>query len=361
MQRITQLQLGLFTILFHFSTASGFLMGIVFPKAAYQGWLVILTAFAGGLLVTYCSIALAEQRSGEFLVHYGKELVGRWLHIPMMIGVCFFFIHLAGIVLRQVTDFLVQVYLPTTPSWMVASLFAFVVSIAVRAGLEVIFRCASGFFFIIFGTAAITPLMIGKDLNFDRAIALLTHLDPGRLYSDTYPFIPWFGEMFLVLFIFPYIAQPEKTFRSLLWSSLLSIYFIEMSFLLCLLLFGSHLSGQMTYPMLEMIRFIRVGDFLENLDPIVVAIWLSSLFIKISMLLYIPVLITTQLLGLKDTRPFSFSFGAIMLGLSMHMVNNTIQQNQFLLQAWPTFALTMESLPFIYWAVSAIKKRRFNA
>ncbi|MGG2199154.1 GerAB/ArcD/ProY family transporter [Paenibacillus sp.] len=356
MQRVTQLQLGLMFVLFHFSTATGFLMGLIFPTADYQGWLVILTAFAGGLLITYISFALAKRRPSEFLVHYGKELVGRWLHIILMIGFGFFFIHLAGLVLREITDFLIQVYLPTTPSWMVASLFAFVVSIAVRAGIEAIFRCASGFFFVIFGTASFIPFMYGKDLNFNRTIALFTHLNPGRLFSDTYPFIPWFGEMMLILFIFPYIHNSGKTFRSLLWSSAASSYFIEMSFLLCLLLFGPHVSAQLTYPVLEMIRFIRIGGFLENLDPIVVAIWLSSLFVKISILLYIPVFITAQLFRLKDTRPLTFSFGAIMLGLSMHIVDNSIELNQFLLHAWPTFALVMECLPLLYWIMSVIKK-----
>lgn len=92
MQRVTQLQLGLMFVLFHFSTATGFLMGLIFPTADYQGWLVILTAFAGGLLITYISFALAKRRPSEFLVHYGKELVGRWLHIILMIGFGFFFL-----------------------------------------------------------------------------------------------------------------------------------------------------------------------------------------------------------------------------------------------------------------------------
>ncbi len=166
--------------------------------------------------------------------------------------------------------------------------------------------------------------------------------------------------MMLILFIFPYIHNSGKTFRSLLWSSAASIYFIEMSFLLCLLLFGPHVSAQLTYPVLEMIRFIRIGGFLENLDPIVVAIWLSSLFVKISILLYIPVFITAQLFRLKDTRPLTFSFGAIMLGLSMHIVDNSIEHNQFLLHAWPTFALVMECLPLLYWIMSVIKKKRSN-
>ncbi|WP_171652769.1 GerAB/ArcD/ProY family transporter [Paenibacillus foliorum] len=360
MQRISQLELGLLFILFHFSTATGFLMTLLFSTQAYQGWLTIIVAAAGGLLITYISIVLAKQRAGEFLVHYGKELVGRWLHIILMIASCFFFIHLAGIVLRQVTDFMVQVYLPTTPSWVVAALFTFVVTMAVRIGIEAIFRCAAGFFLITFCVVVITPFLVANELNYDRSIALLTHFNAASLFSKSYPFIPWFGEMYMVVFIFPFIAKSQKTFRSLLWSTVVSAFIIEINFVLCFLLFGSNLSGQMNYPILEMLRFIRIGDFLENLDPIFVAIWLASLFIKVSILLYIPVLISTQLMGLKDTRPFSFSFGAIMLGISIHLVNNSIELNQFILKSWPNFALFVECLPLIYWIMSLIKKHRAN-
>ncbi len=195
MQRVTQLQLGLMFVLFHFSTATGFLMGLIFPTADYQGWLVILTAFAGGLLITYISFALAKRRPSEFLVHYGKELVGRWLHIILMIGFGFFF------------------YSSCRPGAAGDHGFPYPGVFAddtVVDGRQLVRFCRfnrrkggdrsdffvvpPAFFFVIFSTASFIPFMYGKDLNFNRTIALFTHLNPGRLFSDTYPFIPWFGE-----------------------------------------------------------------------------------------------------------------------------------------------------------------------
>jgi spore germination protein KB len=356
MQRITQLQLRLMFILYHFSTTTGFLIGPISSSAGYQGWLALLLAAIGGMLITFISFTLAKRKESEFIVHYGKELIGRVPNIIIMIVISFFFIHLASLVLRELADFMVQIYLPTTPEWVIASLFGFVVSIAVRSGLEAILRCASGFFFIIFAIAGITPFLIVKELNTDRVIAFITHINPGSLFHESYPFIPWFGETFLILFIFPWIANSRKTFRSLTWGMVISLLFIETNLVLCHLLFGSKFSGELAYPVLEMIRFIRIGDFLENWDPIIVAIWLSSLFIKISVLLYISTLMISQLLKLKDSRPLSFSLGAIMVALAMHMSKNIIELNHFLLKIWPTFALCIECSPLIYLVASIIKK-----
>ncbi|BFT74421.1 GerAB/ArcD/ProY family transporter [Paenibacillus sp. P36] len=356
MQRISQVELGLMLVLFNFSTAAGFLIGPLTGVAGYQGWLSVIIAHACGLLIASLSIWYAKKRPNEFFIHYGKEVVGKWLNLMMMIIYCFFFIHLAGMVLRQATDFLVQIYLPSTPSWVIASSFGLVISIAVRSGIEAIFRCAAGFFFIIFSTASIVPLLVGKELNYDRTIALITSLSWRDLIHTSYPFVPWFGEMFLVIFIFPFLAKAEKTVRTLLWSSLISTLFFEVYFLLCILLFDAPLMAHFTYPILEMLRFIRIGDFLENLDPIVVAIWMAGLFIKISILLYMAVFISSQLLKLKDSRPLSFSFGAIAVGMAMHSVKNLIELNDFILHSWVNFAYFVECSPLIYWGISIIKR-----
>ncbi|MDD9265563.1 GerAB/ArcD/ProY family transporter [Paenibacillus sp. GCM10023248] len=357
MQRIRQIELGLMFVLFNFSTAAGFLIGPLTSTAGYQGWVSIFIAHTGGLLIACLSIAYVKKRQNEFLIHYGKEVVGRWINFIMMVIYAFFFIHLAGIVLRQATDFLVQIYLPSTPAWVIASSFGLVIAIAVRSGIEAIFRCAAGFFFVIFSTATLVPFLVGKELDYHRGIALLTNLSLGDLVQTSYPFVPWFGEMFLVIFIFPFLANAEKTPRTLLWSSMISLLFFEVYFLLCILLFDETLMAHFTYPILEMLRFIRIGDFLENLDPIVVAIWIAGLFIKISILLYMAVFISSQLLQLKDSRPLSFSIGAVMVGMSMHSVKNLIELNHFITHAWVNFAYFIECSPLIYWAISVVRGR----
>lgn len=361
MQRISQIELGLMFVLFNFSTAAGFLMGPLSQLTGYQGWLIVAIAHSGGLLIACLSVAFAKKRPEEFFIQYGREAVGKWLNLIMMIMYGFFFIHLAGVVLRQATDFLVQIYLPATPSWVIAASFGLVISIGVRSGIEAIFRCAAGFFFVIFSTATIVPFLVGKELDYQRTIALVTSLSWSDIVPTSYPFIPWFGEMFLVIFIFPFIAQAEKTSRTLLWSSVISLVFFEIYYLLCILLFDEPLMAQFTYPILEMLRFIRIGDFLENLDPIVVAIWIAGLFIKISILLYMAVFIASRLLQLKDSRPLSFSFGAIMVGLAMHSVKNLIELNHFVMHAWVNFAYFVECSPLIYWGISAVKRRSLRS
>lgn len=45
-------------------------------------------------------------------------------------------------------------------------------------------------------------------------------------------------------------------------------------------------------------------------------VWLTSLFIKISLYLYVAVIVLTHTFELHDHKPFTFSMTAMMIGLS---------------------------------------------
>jgi hypothetical protein len=53
-------------------------------------------------------------------------------------------------------------------------------------------------------------------------------------------------------------------------------------------------------------RYISITDFLQNLESIIMAIWVAGTFIKISVLYYALVLGTAQWLNLSDYRPLIF-------------------------------------------------------
>ncbi|UUZ94146.1 spore germination protein [Paenibacillus sp. P25] len=272
-----------------------------------------------------------------------------------------FFIHLAACDIRDYCDFLLQMYLPTTPMWAVAGLFSFTVAIAVRLGLETIFRCGAGFSFILFGTVFLAPFMVGKELEMDRAIALITHFNAAQLWDATYSTTPWFAESFLVLFLWPQIKDAHKTFRTPLYSSLFSGAFVAVNFIMCMLLFGPNITQHMPFPVLELIRYIRIGDFLENMDPFIVAIWTTSIFLKVCLLLYTAVLIMAQMLKLKDLRPLTFSMAAIMMAMSAHIAVSTSGLHQFYQTSWPTYTLFVECLPAIYILSSYVRRKRSAA
>jgi spore germination protein KB len=167
---------------------------------------------------------------------------------------------------------------------------------------------------------------------------------------------PVFGEFFIVLLFYPLIAHNPKTMKTMRWAIISTVVVMLFELLPVLLIMGDELAGNQTFPLLDTLRFIRVGDFLENLDPLIVAIWTTSFYIKISVLMYCCIFGVSQLLSLKDYRPLTFSFTGLMIGYSIQMVANMAELEFLVKHVKIAFWLTVEMIPLVYLTVYGIKK-----
>jgi spore germination protein KB len=355
LERIPQNQVVLFFTLYFYSTAVGFSFGPLTKLAHYDTWIVFMVSGLGGVMFAYFTIKLASRRPSEYFVHYGKEILPAWVHIPLMIILFFFFLHLGAYILREYEDFMVQKYLPTTPSAAVGIILGLVIAITVRIGIETLFRTAQGLFFLIVTMALTTNIFIGKDFVWDRGIAFLTNHGLQGMLKGSYSITPWFGEIILLIFFFPLISNHTKTLKSILWATVFSVFMLIINAVSLLLLFGPNLTSHLTYPVLEMVRLIRIADFIENLDPIIIAIWSTAVFLKVSILLYVSTIILSQLFRLKDYRPLSFSLMMVMFVMSLKMSESTAELNDFFETSWATFAFFVECIPILYLIVDTIK------
>lgn len=357
---ITPLQLYMLSTQFLFTTIIGFYLGTLAGKAGFAAWLSIVLGATGGILLIYFSYALAIRRPDRFLGQYGHSILGNWLHIPIMIFIVFSYLFSASFVMRQLQDFVSDVYLPDTPEWAIVAVFSLCVAYAVRSGAETIFRAAQGFFFIsILGVLTI-PLFVGNALSFEMAIALINHFDPKGIGSGTYFAATLYGQLNLILFLIPYLAQPRKSMKSINWGVATSVIIVIANLIPMMLIFGPQLSANLPYPALELISYVRIGSFLENLDPVLIAVWLSSLFIKISLFLFVSVNSLTHIFALHDHKPFSFTMTATMTVLCLFMAKTSPQLSELLDHGGMTLLLVIEVIPILYLIVDKLRFGRLN-
>ncbi|MFS0556489.1 GerAB/ArcD/ProY family transporter [Brevibacillus sp. 179-C9.3 HS] len=345
---------------FLFTTILGFRLSLLIEEAQFSAWLPLLIGSFGGYVITYLSCRLAMKRPTQFFGNYGKSIVGSWLHYPLIFFMIFSFLFSAAFGLRNLQDFIIEVYLPDTPEWAVTSLFAICVAYAVRSGVQTIFKCAQGIFFLSIIGSIVIPLFVVRDMNVEMSVALFNHFETRKIWKASYLVTALYGEMAFVLYLFPYFSHPERTMRSLAYATLTSIIIVLANMIPAILIFGPQLAGSLIYPELELIRFIRAGSFLENLDPVLIAVWLSSLFIKISLLLYLAVIVLTQTFSLKDHKPFSLSMTAIIVGLALFMDKSGTSFAKMRYSGLVNFIMIAELIPVIYllvdWIRSAFSK-----
>lgn len=358
--QISQSQLYMLFTLYLFTTILGFRIASLVTEAGFSTWFPLLLGAFGGLVLTYFSYRLAMRRPTQFFGLYGKEIVGKWIHYPLILIMMFSNLFSASYVLREMQDFMVEVYLPETPDWAVTILFGICIAYAVRSGVQTIFRCAQGIFFLSVFGMLLVPLFVSRDMNAEMLVAFINHFDWKGIWNATYFVTALFGEMTMCLVFFPYVKQPEKTMRSLRWAVISAVIIILSSLIPSLLVFGPHLTANLIYPELELIRYIRAGSFLENMDPVLIAVWLTSLFIKISLFLYGAVLLLTQTFSLQDHKPFTLSMTGMMIGLSLYMARSNMELAHVMFHGEITFLIVTEVIPILYLVVDLFRFPRLK-
>lgn len=348
--------LSLFT-LYLVSTFIAFLVGLFVEQGQFSTPIGSIIGGFTTLLLIYPAYKVTIARPNQFFVQYGHQIVGRVPHHIFMYIIIAVALILATSNLRELSDFLILVYLPGTPEWGIVGAFGICIVYAIRSGLSTIFRVAQGIFILSMGAFLIFPYLVRSEIDWYMAPALITHLNLNQVTSGVINMTTLFGAFSLLFLVIPYIQAPEKIYRPLLGAVITSLIIIMAHLIPILLIFGPDLSGNLTYPDLELIRSMRPVSSVETLDPILMILFLVCLFVKISFILYIAVICLTHITGMTDYRPLCLPSTAFCCILSIYFARSQPELNQFMIGSLPPLLFTIQFfIPTIYWLTSLARK-----
>ncbi|OXM85136.1 GerAB/ArcD/ProY family transporter [Paenibacillus rigui] len=357
MGKITSLQFWSVYFVFIFATTIAFLIGSLGQNAQYDGWIVILSGAVTGTGLVSLFIAFARKRPGDYLGEYGREIIGKYPHLLIMLLFSLFNLHLSAYIIREFLDFFSQTYLRDTPQWAICLLFTFALFCLIQSGCSNLFRFAQGCFIFVGLLFLVKPLFFLESLDIEMLKAFITPHEAGIIWDETYLITPWYGEMIIIIFILPELEKPMKSIKMLWLASAAGTYILLSEYMIMIGFFGPELSGVLTYPALELARFISLGDFLQNLDPFIVSVWILALFVKLSVIFYTGVLTFSQAFAIGNYKLVSLPLTAAVVGLSMVMAHNPSELTAFFDQSWAAFAWIVECSPAVYVIVDYVKSR----
>ncbi|TJY41813.1 spore gernimation protein [Cohnella pontilimi] len=355
MGRITQLQVYMLFSQFLYSTAIGFFVSHLVRQARFMVWVSVLLGAAIGLLITYFAYRLSIRRPDQTLGQYGSQIVGRWVHYPLMAAVIAVNLYAAAFITRQVIDFIVINFLPDTPHWAVALLFGFCVARGVRSGPVTVFRSAQGLFLLSVAATLTFPLFISNQIDTDMAIAFITWFEPAGIWNGTVIVAAIFSEMAFIIYFFPYITKRKSMMKSLSWATVTAALVVLMNAIPTIMLFGPELTANLTYPTLEVIRFIRAGTFLENLDPLLIIFWLFTTFLKIAIFTLTASIALTHTMKMDNSKSFSSMLTAAVFVFSIYLFPTAAHVERIAVESEATFLLLPNIVPVMYLTVDWLR------
>lgn len=159
--------------------------------------------------------------------------------------------------------------------------------------------------------------------QLDRDRLLPIYIDNGLLplMKGALPTAAFLGDCIMLLMLMAFVVQRKQIVRHAVGGVLLSGVVTLISVVFSILMFGHNVAANYTYPMLMIVRSISIGGIIENLDAIVVTIWIMSVFTKLSLYLFVSGYGTSQLLGIKDWKKTTWVIAAIVMIITLIPIN----------------------------------------
>jgi len=281
-QKITARQIVLLGMIYVINTTALNVPNQLVSRAHQHAFISFLVSGALILVLLYMltrsSLRFPGQNLFESLISRFPAL-GRVLVVLYML---FFFMILVRDI-RIVSDFTNVVLLPITPLLITALCVTATVIYIARGGARTVLGITELYGPIIIIVFALMPVIALRDFNFGLMRPLL-HVDWGRVTEGSWISVAYIGQMLILPFIF---SGKDFRFKYGFYATLLVVGMLAAAVIMDILLLGVEITERMMYPTYELVRQLRITDFLDRFDLIVVALWYPGMLLNLAISLYI--------------------------------------------------------------------------
>ncbi|WP_226530657.1 GerAB/ArcD/ProY family transporter [Metabacillus niabensis] len=358
--RSTQISIHQFTVLviiYVIGDAILILPSIIAADAKKDAWLAAISSLFIGMIIVFFIYSVSRLFPDLTLIESNKKVMGTFFgSLVSLLFLSYSFIY-AAVALREVGDFLTTEMLPDTPIEAIHILFALIIIMATRLGLENIARCVEILYPYVFLLFFILVISLIPYINLDNVQPVLEGgfkpIARASLTFITYPFV----ELILFMMIFPYVNEKKRIKKSLLLGALMGGVILVLFTSLTILVLGYEQTSRHMYPGFIVAKKINVGDFFSRVEVILAGIWFITIFFRITIYFFVTCLGLAQVLNLKDYRPFVYPLGMIMVVLSTIISPNIVYINS-MSSIWPFYDFTIGViLPLLLVLLTIIRRK----
>lgn len=329
-------------------------------QAQQDAWISLLIAGVIGGLVAFIAGRLSLLYPRQSLVEISETILGKWLGKTILIPYFVMWYSVIGIILRQACSFLHIALFQQTPMWVLMSVLSLlIIYVTYAGGIEAIARISEVVGQVILITLLVVVVLNLNNVNLHNLLPIYSDSGWLNIIKGSFPPASFFGESVMLTMLLRFVDSPQKGISKALWAILISDLILVFAMVSVIATF-SILSSKMLFPFFDMTRFISVLDFIQNVDVLVVIGWILSVFVKLSMYLFISSYGTAQWLHLKTWRsPIWFIVpGAFVFGVAFR--NAVTASVDYPKRYWIPFVLpvNMVAIPLFLWLVGMLRKRK---
>lgn len=358
--RITGLQV--FWIIISFVTGNTILMSISSAQAYTKQdvWISYLLASGMGIIIVWMASRVGLLYSKHNFVEYSRMILGKWLGSVVVIIYLIQWFTVLGNILSEFTDFINIILLPTTPFWVLfLTMLLLIIYVVCAGGIEGIARCSEVFGPIIMFVFILLLVLAIPNMDINRILPVFADSGTFKLLQGTLTPLSFYGESVFMLMLIHFLDEPKEGPPKAILGVAIVATIVNLLVLGVVLALGSELPSMLTYPVFDMIRIITM-NFVQNLELIAVLVWILSVFIKLSLYLFLASYHTAELLKIKNWRRMVLVV-AVVTWLAAVVITRLNELGlHYLKFIWIPYVLpiNMVGLPILLLIVGYIKRKR---
>ncbi|MDA8235482.1 MAG: endospore germination permease [Clostridia bacterium] len=319
-----------------------FLPTFVAAQAKTDAWLSFLLGSILGLLLTGIIIKLGLRFPDKTVIQYSEELAGTVVGKLLGIWYIAFFLVTTSYLTREFGEFLTTVVMPETPILIFMIFLSIAYSYAVYGGIEVMGRVAEFLTPIYIFLLIVMMGLSVKDMNLQELTPVMGN-GIGPVIKGSIPPFAWTANVSAMLMLIPFINQPEQSKKA----SYMAVGVVGLLFVVntmqAIAVLGAQEVARLEFPFFHLAATVRVANFLERIDALIMIVWVTGDFIRACVFYYVGLLGLSQWLKLKDYKPLVLPMSLLLVSLGIVQFDSIMEIHTWGGQGYPFYALSVEA------------------
>ncbi len=266
-ERISIYQLFALIILFEIGSTTLFALGI---DAKQDAWMVVLIALVVGLGLLWVFTEIQGHYPNQNFAEILISVLGKWLAIPLIMLYALSFFWTASFNVYEFSQSNNIYFLSDTPLSAIIFLFLILMTYSLFLGVEVIGRSAEIFlpWFLGFLICIFIFIAFSDEIKIERLFPVLENgIIPVVKTTPQIVNFP-FGEMNVFLMYWCYVNDKQTIRKTSMLAMGISGFVLMLSLISMITVLGVNTTSIAAFPLLDVIRKIRLGEFIQRIDVI---------------------------------------------------------------------------------------------
>ncbi|WP_368489370.1 endospore germination permease [Clostridium sp. BJN0013] len=333
-------------------------LSLLIFQARRDAWLAAILAWFLDVLLAVVYAYMGIRFPGQNMVQYSMTILGKKL--GKIIGILFpiFFLLVSATLQRALSMILNVVFFPKTSELVFLIASYIVIGYAVIKGIEVIGRVCEILGPVYLFSSIVLFLFIIPDIKIDR---LKPQFEVG-LYptlTGTPIILSFIGICIIMGMYIPICNHPENGFIGKFIAVSIGTFIIIIFIISTIGIFSYPQAKNMLNAILEITRFVHIGEFFERVEAIWLMIFIGAGIIASSNMIWAFSLGISQIIGLSTYKPLVLPTVLLSFVISMTSFKNSMELVAFGLYSYPFMAILVESglEMFLFFTALLLKKR----